>query len=244
MKKCFFIVLSLVLCSCSKEKTGNHPENYYQGVGTDIISTLYEEPGDTIGRELLNPDVPLLFLQDNSERYALPDESGNISRSFINNQTLHIVYPRDSRFSGGSFRILSAPGSPPVSTWQGPYYTKLSQSGIGDNVKLIVNDGMPWYPNQIFFCNIYKYEKNIQFPSSGGLVYLEITGVENQGFATYSPQRRGINAIQRATPSGNEYYINFYTLIPQYNVIGQEVTHIELPSNGSDVEVKYWVMVF
>jgi hypothetical protein len=138
---------------------------------------------------------------------------------------------------------------PPVTTWEGPYNAsyKGGYTLMQRDAKLLISDGYPWYPYQIYFCDVFKFSFTVPVPSGGNWVLFvdDIPSGSPTGYVN-TTQTRGCSYGVRNTSNGSkELYIDFLTIQPKYNIMGQYITNPSkpiLPNDGELVNMTYYIM--
>ncbi len=96
---------------------------------------------------------------------------------------------------------------------------------ILSNAKLAVS-GSPYYTTGVYFCDVYKSEVSVTVPSGSFALFNTQTGLSIKGLTSYN-NTTAEGAV--ASQYGNTYVFTTYSIIPQYNVLGQYIASATIP---------------
>lgn len=122
----------------------------------------------------------------------------------------------------------------------GPFYTKGTPreltGGEYQNRKVIVN-GQFGVPTGVYFADVWKTAGIVKLPAN---TYTARVDLPNPcGFDDIGNMTIGINWNMASSSAGVELEWNFYTLVLNYNAVGQQMWHV-IPLDGADVVVPYY----
>lgn len=134
-------------------------------------------------------------------------------------------------------RLKSATSGPVV---YGPYTGTISEEKILTNYKMYVGD-QPGLATGIYFCDIYRYYKEITLPTTVTAGWANY--VTPEGFSNYSSQTPGYGFTQASGSSILMIYT--YKIHVRYNILGSAVNKVypAVLNNVSSVNYSYSYLV-
>ena len=93
------------------------------------------------------------------------------------------------------------------------------------NAKLIIT-GSPYYTTGTYFCDVYKSEATITVPSGSFALYTPATGASIKGYASFN---NTTSEGSVASQFGNTYVFTTYSIIPKFNILGQNISGPTIP---------------
>lgn len=143
--------------------------------------------------------------------------------------------------------VLRASNAPAEAAWEGPFYaTEATMSKIYSNTKVIINQSnVPEIiiPTGVYFCDVYIFNKQIDFPLSVAAV--RVLTPTSAPYSNYSNQTKGVNWTMVTLPDNSlRLSIYYYTLVVNYSSNGQSFGGRVIPIDGRTVSIPYLTLSF
>lgn len=114
-----------------------------------------------------------------------------------------------------------------TATWTvfGPYTVTPTLTKILTNYNMVLV-GHPTLPIASYLCDIYESRATVYIPAESTMLFNNPSGASKIGYQVYQNQTSGINVTQTV---GNAYTFVTYSIVPRYNMNGQQLFVSTMP---------------
>ncbi|WP_302978905.1 hypothetical protein [Paraprevotella clara] len=182
-----------------------------------------------------------------SEDEIVPQNNENVKVETISGTCKLSEFPKTIHFAGKTIilELMDSTTMPEVEkrvytkglTLNGPYYVSGTPRQTNyTNQKLSISNTVG-VPTGIYFGDVWSTSGEIRLPQQA---MIGTIGMPNPaGYIDWRTREKGVNWSMATTSTGLKLSWHFYTLVLNYNSIGQAVGYV-IPLDGAKVKVPYY----
>lgn len=117
-----------------------------------------------------------------------------------------------------------------VQGWVGPNFITGALRLIAVNQNLtITNSEAPSLPTGVYVCDVYALSAEVTLPSDA-VARIELASMTKYGYSNWTTRTRGVLYNQAVGPTGNVVGMTTFSILPKYNILGQQVNAPAIPA--------------
>lgn len=182
-----------------------------------------------------------------SEEEIVPQDNEYVKTETISGTCKLSEFPKTIHFAGKTIilELMDSTSMPKIGkrvstnglTLNGPYYVSGTPwRTVHTNEKFSISNTVG-VPTGVYIGEVWKTDGQIRLPQQA---VIGTVGMPNPaGYIDWTTREKGVNWSLSTTSSGITISWHFYTLVLNYNSIGQAVSYV-IPLDGAKVKIPYY----